>query len=85
MDKFGIFNIINSLLGGKTSASDNETTQSPNLNNLLSALTTPKPQSEKPTNTTLTPPLPLQTSMISTMNGHDEFIKRVMEKNKTKT
>lgn len=85
MDKFGIFNIINSLLGGKTSTSDNETTQSSNLNNLLNALTTPKPQSEKPSNTTLTPPLPLQTSMISTMNGHDEFIKRVMEKNKTKT
>ena len=84
MDKFGIFNILNSLLGSKNTSDTVNKEQSFGLNNLLGALTPTQNQSSPQEKNISSPPLPLQESMISTMNGHDEFIKRVKEKNKGK-
>ncbi len=72
MDKFGVFNLLSSLL--------NKTGQENSTNsNDFSIASSDKPQqSSKPT----APPLPLQAGMINTMTNHDEFIKRVKQKNK---
>ena len=84
MDKFGIFNILNSLLGSKNTSDSFNKEQSSGLNSLLGALTPTPNQTPPQEKNTSTPPLPLQESMISTMNRHDEFIKRVKNKNKIK-
>ena len=72
MDKFGVFNLLSSLL----SKSQQENSSSANLVASDSSKNTEQPP--KP----LDPPLPLQASMINTMTSHDEFIKRVKQKNK---
>mgnify|MGYP003292175421 CR=1 FL=1 len=100
MDKFGIFNLINSFLNfsnanqGENSPSTSFEKQ-PSSNNILSALTelinknstasgtsqtppSPAPKNQKEVSA---PPLPLQSQMLSTMNSHDDFVKRVKEKN----
>lgn len=82
MDKFGIFNILNNLLGSKSATDGSAPEKTTDVNNLLGSLFTPKKQTEQPAKGHSAPPVPLQSSMISTMNGHDEFIKRVMSKNK---
>lgn len=91
MDKFGVFNLLNSFLNMNKQTADavknNDDASSP-LNNLLSALTSglknsPAPQKNtataKPNNISTAP---LQSSMLNTMTSHDEFVKRVKEKNK---
>lgn len=73
MDKFGIFKLLNSFAEnfGKNKTSDSEPTKT---------VTTNPP----PKDATIPPErvfAPLQSKMVSTMNVHDEFVKRVMEKN----
>ena len=84
MDKFGIFNILNSLLSSKSDNTAQNPPTSTDANNLLSSLLSPKKQEEPPKKPQPTSFAPIQSSMLSTMNSHDEFIKRVMTKNDKK-
>ncbi len=100
MDKFGIFNLLNSFLNfSNSTGTEKETSPTPQnaqkSGNILSTLTellnknalgnssqnTPAPAKNIQAET---PPLPLQSQMISTMNSHDDFIKRVKDKNARK-
>ena len=99
MDKFGVFNLLNSFLNFSNSNKENfnsapDKDNADGVKNILSTITdilnknagknnapsTPTPQKMATTNT---PPIPLQSKMLSTMNSHDDFIKRVKEKNKS--
>ena len=96
MDKFGIFKLLNSffnLYGQKnqenpqTTNSDGEPQSNPLLS-ILNGLNNKTPQNSGANNTTNNnakktenkPFLPLQENMLSTMNSHDEFVKRVTQK-----
>ena len=96
MDKFGIFNLIGSLLTPKQDAATpnqvgGNASNTP-LSTIISALSnqksqpahtdgaTPPPPSKEPK--TVVKPTPLQSSMLGTIKSHDEFIKRVKEKSK---
>ena len=84
MDKFGIFNLLNSFfsLGKSENEKTNDTPSGTNdlLSNLLSSLTNPKKPENKNEKTVSAPPMPLQNSMLSTINSHDAIVKRVKEK-----
>jgi hypothetical protein len=88
MDKFGIFNLLNSFFSlnrQKSQSTDNENNKT-SLDSILSTLTNSlknnTPNKEEPPKKQA-PFAPLQSSMLSTMSSHDQFIKRVKEKNKT--
>lgn len=95
MDKFGIFKLLNSFLNfyeqNKTSSNaqppeqknEQNATKTDNFSDLLSGIF--KNQSTPTTTPTPTKKsfAPLQSSMLYTMNSHDEFIKRVKQNNKT--
>ncbi len=94
MDKFGIFNLLNSLVAlndKKGSSIKGTPSDTPSfVQNLMSALSNnvaqsnPQPKQEQteqkrsPTERANQPPL--QFAMLSTMRSHDEFIKRVNAK-----
>ena len=91
MDKFGIFNLLNSffpMTSQKSEATLNNTTVSGDLlSNLLSSLTKGvddkknlQPEIKKSTNNA---PHPLQEQMLLTLSSHDAFVKRVKEKQKS--
>ncbi|MBO5714385.1 MAG: hypothetical protein J6R83_03060 [Clostridia bacterium] len=72
MDKFGVFNLIGSLLN-KFSAQNPDTSPQKEVSN------------QQPTNQTqptFVTQKPLQADMLNTMASHDNFIKRVKQKNK---
>ena len=78
MDKFGIFNLLNSFFDFYSKNKQNFPTQ-----NQSSAIPSQnKNENLSPKN----PPslIPLQSSMIKTMNSHDELVKRVMQNQKNK-
>ncbi len=87
MDKFGIFNLLSSLANASAPKNDASSDQKNNppldfsgmINSLLSTKkdtpTTP-PKNQPPKEF-----MPLQRSMLGVMTSHDEFIKRVKEKN----
>lgn len=75
MDKFGIFNLLSSLLNGNNTNSDTAATD--NLNNLQPF--SDNNAEEKAAKARATFP-PLQNSMLLTMKSHDEFVKRVKAK-----
>ena len=95
MDKFGIFKLLNSFLNfcqqnkGDLAQNSVQNKEQLNLTNLVSSLTKNGLDSGKvedktpPSNTALKQTNPLQQSMIYTMANHEEFVKRVKEKNKT--
>jgi len=83
MDKFGIFNVLNSLLSGygkdsrpEESPSDANFAGQKTPQNQNSAKSDAEGKAQKP----LSPPL--QSSMLNVLNSHDAFIRRVREKNK---
>lgn len=89
MDKFGVFNLLNSFfsLNGQKSPSNNDQPLSNGLDKILSALsqnltpnTTPSPSPKPAENNKVF--APLQNAMLSTMSSHDQILKRVKEKNK---
>lgn len=89
MDKFGVFNILNSLfsLTGQSEPSKTNEKKPFTLDNLLSTITenlnkNSKPEVAKKQDENKKVFAPLQTSMLSTMHSHDAFVKRVKEKNK---
>ena len=73
MDKFGVFNLLSSLL----TKTQQENTTTPNN------FSTPNQEKSEQVSPRFSTPLPLQADMIKTMTSHDEFIKRVKQKNKT--
>ncbi len=83
MDKFGIFNLLNSFFSlGKTEngQTENNSPQSAELlSNFLSSFAGNKKVDNDNKKDCLAPPLPLQNSMISTINSHDQIVKRVKE------
>ena len=92
MDKFGIFKLLNSFFNyyeqNKGSSNDNfnskQNSSQTLLNDLLSSFTNKsQPTINKVEQSKKVEKVyaPLQSSMLSTMNSHDEFIKRVKEKN----
>ena len=95
MDKFGIFKLLNSFLNfcqqnkGDLAQNSVQNKEQFNLANLVNSLTKNSTESGKKEVKTSpsTPPLinqtaPLQQSMLSTMTSHEQFVKRVKEKNK---
>ncbi len=86
MDKFGIFNLLNSFFSfNKTENGQNTNSTSQNsdlLSNLISSLQNNKSPENKGEKNLSTPPLPLQNSMLSTINSHDQIVKRVKAKQK---
>ena len=92
MDKFGIFNLLNSFFSLNPQKNENSPiSQSPSglANSLISSLgkglinSSSKPNTEQklPEPPKQSVPLPLQKSMLLTINSHDEIVKRVKEKN----
>ncbi|MBO4252285.1 MAG: hypothetical protein J5911_06475 [Clostridia bacterium] len=82
MDKFGIFNLISSLLGGNFLNSDKKPQDVSPDQSLFSGtpdLTAKDSATFSAENRAKFPPL--QNSMLATMKNHDEFIKRVKNKN----
>ena len=87
MDKFGIFNLLNSFFTPakpQTQQSDtNFTAPTNNANDFLSGLLNSLSSSNNDKNQQLPPQNkapshpPLQSGMINVMNNHDAFIKRV--------
>ena len=95
MDKFGIFNLLNSFFPLNGSSNNNqapsgEKTSEANANaisGILNALNNNFQKNstvEKKENTTPKVSPPLQSGMLSIMNSHDAFIKRVKEKHPEK-
>ena len=95
MDKFGFFNLLNSYFSLNTQNSQkNDRQNTPPadiLGNLFSNLSNqnqpdlsslPKANATSPTEKS-TPQAPLQQNMLFTMANHDDFVKRVKQKNKT--
>ncbi len=95
MDKFGIFNLLNSFLNFSNNDTQNKTAQtdnnsdknSPSFKDLLSVLS-PSLNNEnkeqhpiKKDGKKLSSP-PLQLGMLNTLKSHDDFIKRVKQNNK---
>ncbi len=93
MDKFGIFNLLNSFFtpakpqSQQSDANSTAPTNNANdfLSNLLNSLsnTNGNKQQSPPQNKEPTYP-PLQSGMIGVMNEHDAFIKRVKERSKSR-
>ena len=94
MDKFGIFNLINALLpkdgesktenlSDKTDTENAISSLFSSIKNNFSGKTDAPLKPEKSTQRVPKSVPPLQTKMLSTMNSHDEFIKRVKEKHPT--
>lgn len=82
MDKFGVLNLLNSLIGvyeknksQNSAASPSENSQ-PSAPNLAPSAEKNNPESKKP----VAAP-PLQRSMIKTLDCHDAFIERVKNRN----
>ena len=98
MDKFGIFNLLNSFLNlssprNSDTSSLKQVENPPEQNilgNLLSTINgnsnnveRPKQNAVKPDSTTKNAPLTL--GMLSTIHAHDQHVKRVQSKNTLKT
>ncbi len=84
MDKFGIFNLLGSLLNQNNTNVDKPLVENDGKKDALSTLissllqtkntTSPQPKVQAEEKKILPP---LNAKMLSTMNSHDEFIKRV--------
>lgn len=98
MDKFGIFNLLNSFLNlsapRNSDTSNAKQVENPPeqnlLGNLLSSINGKSNGTEQtkqnaftPNNTTTNAPLTM--GMLSTMHAHDQHVKRVQSKNTLKT
>jgi hypothetical protein len=93
MDKFGIFNLLGSLLNQNSTQNQqnvgNSNNQKTDLLSSLSSLfsnklaenSTTTPETKKEVRPIFSSPPPLQYKMIHTMTSHDEFVKRVKKNN----
>ena len=83
MDKFGIFKLLNSFFDYYK---ENKKDLPENINAIFNGLTG-KPEEKPVDKNTKAPeikPMPLQHKMLSTIKSHDELVKRVLEKQKSK-
>ena len=76
MDKFGIFNILGSLLGQTGAPADGKTADAPTFSPPQYTAASETVQAEKRASLP-----PLQSAMLTTMQSHEEFVKRVRAKN----
>ena len=81
MEKFGIFNILSSLLGNSNALNGQKNDQNsyPSINFSRSEQSNGSENSVAEKRATFAP---LQNSMLSTMRSHEEFVKRVRAQNK---
>ena len=90
MDKFGIFNLLNSLLNNFSSNSrqPNQQENTPPFERLPNSDSSGQFSNEKglgkKSSNTPPPAPPLQNFMLSTITEHDKFVKRVQKNNLTK-
>ena len=84
MDKFGIFNLLNSFFPLSEKKNEQSSNNISNQNNLLStlfsSLSKGQSSSDNKTQTNQTaslPPHPLQEQMLLTVTNHDALVKRV--------
>ena len=95
MDKFGIFKLLNSFFNfyNQSSATkqQQESASNPSLTDFISSFLNnnasnvknqPAPNQLVKNQPAQKAPPPLQSSMLGVMNSHDQFIKRVKEKQK---
>ena len=95
MDKFGIFNLLNSFFPLNKQKTEQTTDNSTNnstattdfLSNLLSSFAKnnrlTESQENKKENKAVSPPHPLQEQMLLTVSNHDALVKRVKQSQKT--
>ena len=90
MDKFGIFNILSSLINQNTSSAPTSSSQKVENKDALSSLISSLLKNNSSPNANQNPTqnlpkshAPLNKSMLSTMSNHDQFIKRVKERSNT--
>ena len=76
MDKTGIFNLLNGLFTFYQQNKKDSPEQPP------IAEAQPSPNLNKPSATISVTQKPLQQGMLNTMNNHDDFVKRVLSKNR---
>lgn len=86
MDKFGIFNLLNSFL----SVYQNNKTACPDVNAHTPNASEAAAPVPRPAETAKSVPPranvpPLQASMLNVLSSHDAFVRRVREKNKNQT
>ena len=90
MDNINLIKLLaDALTKSKKSSDSGDKPSGLNLNSIMGLIEKFKNTPSSTTNSTETTPSPtpkkpLQASMIATMTSHDEFIKRVKEKNKPK-
>jgi hypothetical protein len=78
MDKFGIFNLINSLITQYKSKPESSSS-------VENAPLLPKKDNIATEKRPSVPYAPLKEGMLKTMTTHDEFVKRVLNNSKPKT
>lgn len=86
MNKFGIFNLLNSFFSPSSTISPTSSSENNQNLNFLSNLfsqNTPSPPPPVPEKEKGAPiqPAPLQQGMLFTMKSHDDFVKRVKSQN----
>lgn len=85
MDKFGVFNLLNSLIGVYEKSKSQNSAASPTENSQPSATySEPSAEKTKPNRENPVAVPPLQRSMIKTLDSHDAFIERVKNRNAAK-
>ena len=90
MDKFGIFNLLNSFFPLTSQKNQVEPNANPVSNDFLSSLLTSftnnsssnKPENDKQQKVVSSAPHPLQEQMLLTVSNHDAFVKRVKQNTK---
>lgn len=94
MNKFGIFNLLNSFLSDKSNnqntVNTDQTENAPQQDNLLSGIinglkdnfSSKTPANSQP-DIKAPSTIPLQSEMLKTMHSHDQFVKRVKSKQTT--
>ena len=89
MDKFGIFNLLNSFFSLNSQNAPQKSNESATsaFDKILSSLANSVPKKDNALNNKSAEQskktfAPLQSAMLSTMQSHDEFLKRVKQKNK---
>ena len=90
MDKFGIFNLLGSLINQNSSSAPTSSSQKVENKDALSSLISSLLKNNSSPNANQNPTqnlpkshAPLNRHMLSTMSNHDQFIKRVKERANT--
>lgn len=91
MDKFGIFNLLNSFFNFNNELSPDKNgqtaTETTGLSRLFSALNNSQNNNDQQTKPIVKPQpsAPLQAGMLNTMSSHDQILRRIKENANKKT